>query len=349
MGLLSRCLTALVLLTACSPGTEGPEYVPADHLAWDAAGPDGSDETPDCDDAGNPGQEEIWQGLLDLGSDDFLAELPSPADIVEEETGTNPLCQGNGDGELTADELPVSASMGLVSTFTVLGTGPVTLPGTGITGTYDADAGGTQWDFSGPLAGDQLHYESILPLTGYWFADRFDQGDFVQPFSKDSFGIYSKSDQALFLHGLASVDGGPEAVVLVYDPPVPLLAFPVAKGKSWNADEVDAAGRFEGEEYPADYGLAGQLSIRHSYHFTVDKAGTLHVPMGAFDVLRVYADVDMEVWNSNMVVPVASQRVKLVYFVAECAGTVALVRSVEGETNKEFTKAAEYKRLGANP
>lgn len=328
-------LWIVLLALGCAQVAESP-FVPAEIATTDAMAID--DTAPTDMDPDQP-----WQGLLDLPGYE-TADATAP-DLPPVELPESPLCHGNGDGQIDADELPVTQAMGLVSTFTVAA-GTVALPDPGIAGTFDADQGGFQWDLSHPLPGDDLHYEALLPVASFWFSDYFVNGQFVQSFSGDTVGIYHQDEDALWLHGIASAEDGPEASYLVYEYPIKLLSFPLKNGHNWSAQEIAADGLYEGELYPVDYGMAGTVSISHSYHFTVDKAGTASVPMGDFDVLRVYADVEMDVLNSMMPTPVVTQRIKLVYFVAECAGTVALVRSLDNEVEPEFTHAAEVKRLG---
>lgn len=321
-----------------SPGTDTTDQAePMDQLG----------ERQDVADAdiggGNTAVAEVTQGLWDLGWPDTTSDPEGDVEGESDVGGTEPLCLANDDGVIESTEIPASHSLGWPVAFQVNKVGTeVLVPNP--QGTLNGEGTGWIWDFSKPQATDETVYESILPVTSFWFADRFPAEAFTQPFNSQQLGIYLQDETGFYLLGLGSHEEG--ETVLVYGTPVPLLSFPLKKGDSWSADEVAAEGLFEGEEYPADFGLAGKVSVHHTYSFVVDKEGRVVVPAGQFDVLRVAVDVTMEVRNSLMVVPVAQVRRKIVMFVAECAGVVARLRSAEGETAHEFELADEYKRLG---
>lgn len=285
--------------------------------------------------------EELYQGLLDFtfegGTELPDYEFPPPPDIVSG-------CIGNGDGVIELSEFPAKQALGLVATYTVNKPGTqVPIPGLG--GKQQDDKVSWAWDFSAKIQGkDEVHYESILPLSSFWFQKHYPDGEFVQPFSADYMGVYRLDATGLYLLGIASADK--DVTALAYGESVLLLPLPLKAGKAWDALDVPADGLYEGQAYPADYGAAGKLSVTHSYSFVADKKGSVKVPAGSYPVQRVYLDLEMAVHNSLMPTPVAQKRVRIALFVAECAGTVALVRSLEGETQKEFQWASEYKRLG---
>jgi hypothetical protein len=289
-------------------------------------------------------QPDFFQGLLDFSFPEDLADSASLPELPGPEAPVNPICTPNHDFVVEASEIPAQEAMGLVACFTVNKPGTqVSIPD--LAGQYDSGSLAYHWDFSatgGP--DDTLQYESLLPVASFWFQDQFPDGDFVQPFSSEYFGIYRKTETGLLLLGIASVEEGKTA--LKYGKPVTMIPFPLKKGMSWNDDKTPAEGTFEGDSYPADYGLAGKVSVTHTYQSVADKQGSIDVPLGTFQVIRIATDVSMEVWNSMMAVPAAQRRLKIVIFVAECAGKVALVRSLDGETDKEFEVASELKRLG---
>ncbi len=284
---------------------------------------------------------DVFQGLLDFRfeteQDVEAPDFSPPPDI---QSG----CIGNGDGVIELSEFPAMQALGLVATYTLNKPGTqVPVPNLG--GKQQEDKVSWAWDFSAKISGkDEVHYESILPLSSFWFQEHYPDGQFVQPFSAEYMGIYRLDEEGLSLLGIASAEE--DVTALAYAEPVLLLPLPLSAGQAWEALEVPAEGLYEGQAYPASYGAAGTLSVTHSYSFLSDKKGTVKVPAGSFPVQRVYLDLEMAVHNSLMLVPVAQKRVRIALFVAECAGTVALVRSLEGETQKEFQWASEYKRLG---
>ena len=303
----------------------------------------------DVDDDEGPsmdlGADELFHGILDVEEEETAFDVPadeSTPDTLEEIV--NPFCQGNGDGLIDATEIPAQHSLGVVVGFTTNKSGTtVTVPD--LAGSVNPDGGGYLWDFSAiDPASDETVYESLLPVSSFWFADRFEEGQFVQPFDKQHLGIYRLDDDGYRLVGLASYQE--DWTALKYETPIRLMVFPMGLGDSWEDVEVEASGLFEGESYPQDYGMAGELSVHHTFSVQVDRKGTLAAPMGNFEVLRLYMDMTMAVSNSMMAVPVFSQRSKIVLFVAECVGMVVRVKSKADETAIEFDEAVEYKRLG---
>ena len=344
--------TCVCLAGAC--GEDGPttEFVPGDHLGSPEAvvadvhvGLDTTTPPADSTSARSDSvQEELFQGLLDFRfPNDANDAGQSQLELPEGDLSPYPFCHPNHNGIIEADEVPAEAALGLVATYTV------NQPGTkmtvqGLTGKFLAEEKQYTWDFTQPGPADIQQHESALPLSAFWFEERFPDADFAQPFSGDYLGVYRKDEQGLQMLGVASYEE--DDTVLEYETPVTLVPFPLKLAMAWNANEVHASGVFEGDEYPVDYGLAGEVSVTHTYSFMADKRGLVSVPAGQFEVVRVYIDLTMTVWNSKSVLPVFERRVKLMLFLGECIGTVALVRSDDDETQKEFELVTEFKRLG---
>lgn len=339
---LASLVALAVVLASCARGDgDAPFYL------TDVPG----DTAPDVDtyvppsDAGRTDADDLFQGLLDLEPADAGADAPPGPDAGPDlgpDTPVNPFCTPDGDGLLTAAELPALAAQGAIATFTQNAPGTTTeVPP--LEGTWDEACDCTRWDFSAPAAGDETVYDSVLPVESFWFSDRYPDADFVQSFGGGSLGVYLLDADGLALAGIASAAEGETA--LVYDPPLVLVSLPMGAGDAWQG-AGEAAGLFEGQEYPWDTGLTGELSIHHSLDGEVLDTGRIVVPAGHFDGWRVGVDLTMEVWNNLAFVPVASERVKIALYLTECTGLIARVRSVAGENADDFTIATEYRRLG---
>ena len=74
------------------------------------------------------------------------------------------------------------------------------------------------------------------------------------------------------------------------------------------------------------------------YAFEVDAKGHALTPYGEFEVLRVHSELVRTIGALVTTVQTHS-------FVAECFGSVATVVSEDYELDKEFTDAAEVRRL----
>jgi hypothetical protein len=189
------------------------------------------------------------------------------------------------------------------------------------------------WDFATDFADDQALTVVPATLEGKWYAASFADGAFVTPFGGgvDSIGLVR--DDALVLLGLASEEEAPEEgqALLVYDPPIVLVKFPVAVGQSFVSAGEIVDGMARGLPY------AG----RDTYEVSVDALGVIDLPQLTFDqVLRVRTKVTVEPAVGAAVVRQQTS------FFAECFAEVARAQSADGEDNADFAEAAELRRLG---
>lgn len=255
----------------------------------------------------------------------------NPADYEPYRAGElEPLdCVPNLDGKITAREM--AAQVGVPVRFLVSPDGatrPVDLQGR---------PRGDQfvWDWSAELPTDQVATIEASALDGKWYADRFPDGQFVAAFDLggSTEAVYSLTDNALRLHGIASAQENPAAgqTLLIYDTPVELYRFPIEPGRDWvSVGEVDH-GTLRGLPY------AG----RDIYEVNVDAMGELELPSFNFSqVHKVQTKVTVE--------PAAGQAVttRQTSFLFECFGEVARATSQEGESDPDFSTAAEVRRLG---
>jgi len=234
---------------------------------------------------------------------------------------TAPLCTPNHDGIIGRDEFPLE--VGRSATYRV---------GLDVDVNTAGLAGPNQtrvWDFSAMLQGDQDVHTELRAVTGTWFADSFPGASYITRLSalEDLDGVFELTDDALLLRGVVSPLGGTSRTELVYDPPVPVVGFPLQKGASWSISTT-ISGVAQG--VPSVY--------TESYDFLVDADGELTTPYGTFPVLRVRVDLTRTV--GALVTTKHSFA-----FIAECFTTVANVSSKDYEPDIEFDRAAELRRL----
>ena len=265
---------------------------------------------------------------------------PPPAPDERVEWGTRELpatqCVGDADGVITADELVFAP--GLAPTAAFLVDPPESQP----------SLPGSRWDLDWAADGaDAVAWLGPEEAGGAWFDGWFPAADFhaLTDVGAASRSIYAVSGDSLLMLGVASET--PDESVLRYDPAVPVLPLPLQVGDSWTA-EVDAEGVHDGQEYPADFGIQGVVTLVHRYSFEVVEFGVLSVPAADLPALRIRVELVTEAHNS-FVGLFASESVRLDLMVAECLGVVARIRSLPDEPSADFTVAQEVQRLGFEP
>ncbi len=288
----------------------------------------------------------------DTAADDTDTRDTGPVDTAETggetgDTGETASCVPDGDGRIEWSEFVADPSLGIQAVYTTNTPGStVSVPSVG--GTDQGD-GSWAWDFSAVDSATDTEWTIGLGMPeDAWFAEHFPTATYTVGLdaSEAVLGVYRVNDDAesLELLGLASADEG-TGDVLVYEEPVVVFDFPLAVGNSWDNDQIQADGHWEGEDYPADFGWHGTVTLHHSYGFQVDRAGTMEAPIGGFDVLRVVSTQRMEAVNS-IYGSFADEGLFTYFYVAECTGLVARVRSTPDERDPDFADASEYLRLG---
>ncbi len=272
-----------------------------------------------------------------LGCDANFYE--DPVDDDRREWGGQDLpaapCVGDGDGIVGYDEVMVDTDSTLLAAFVV--NQPDTTVG----------LEGGSWDLSGVVPEfDEVISVGPATLTDRWYAEHFpaDAFDTLLDSPSGMMGVYRLDDagSALMLLGIASQAPGE---YLVYDPPVPMLRFPLADGDAWSSADATAEGSVGGETYPQDLGIDGVVSLIHTYSMEVDGVGALSLPIGQLDALRVRVEHRQEAHNSVAGL-VAADSSRAILYVAECLGVVARLRSLPDEAEPDFTEATEVLRLG---
>ncbi len=238
-------------------------------------------------------------------------------------------CVPNLDGRIDGSELPVV--LGTPVNFLVNPAGTEVPIDVG--GRVDSD-GKLFWDYSADDGTDQLAEITAVDIADRWYADSFPTGQFATPV--DAGGrvetIYLRDDTALWILGIASREENPPEgqTLLVYQEPVPYYRFPIEPGMEHVAVGEVVGGTLRGLPY------AG----RDTYEVHADAVGVVALPDLMFEQAhRVRTKVTVE--------PAAGMATsqRTVSFLFECFGEVARATSLAGETDEDFSTAAETRRL----
>lgn len=240
-----------------------------------------------------------------------------------------PECLPNLDGRIDADEL--APGFGVPANFVV--NAPGTTVELDLNGLRDA-SGARVWDFRGVSQSDRELQVQAQTVEGTWFESEFPGAQFTTPLDPRGveLGVYSHSDNGLFLHGFVSSD--PESNTLTqmrYTEPLLLYPFPLENGDEWISVGEVVNGQFRGLPY------AG----RDTYSSVVADTGEVWLDSIEFtDVLQVKTLVQVQ-----PAVGASTSRVQ-VSWLFECFGEVVRAASEDGETDLDFSRASEFRRLG---
>jgi hypothetical protein len=313
LGFLTGFATLAALLTACSDGGGAVICRVNADCASNVCLPDGT--------------------CLPAGDDADVADAdpttpdadPTAPDAGPAADAATAVCSPSGDFQITRAENPVKP--GLEATFRVAV--DATIPSTA----GSAGPGGRRaWDLAGALAGDTAMLLETLPVEGQWFADDFAGATYAIRLSEtsDLLGVFELTDTALLLRGVVSPQKTGAYTELTYTPPATILSYPVEKGKSWSSTS-EVTGTASGVP------IVGFTSEK--YESLVEYEGTLATPFGQFDrVVRVTTKLTRTVGLQTTIKQSHA-------FVTECFGTVATITSKDNPASKEFTSAAEVRRL----
>lgn len=281
-------------------------------------------------------------GADEAGAGDATAPGETSAQTPDDSpagAGAGAGCLPDGDGIVTRSEAPLGA--GLTANFLV------TTQVEGFSTTPDCDQEACSWDLVELDGETEEQLTETVAVEDQWFADdpAFADATYVTPMGEvnitaglveicnhTQLGVFQVTDDALLLLGMVSdtEDGG--ETLLVYDPPLPFLQFPLALGDGWQV-ETTASGPLCGSW--VDY------AIDQTYTVDVDEVGSLETPFGEFpSVLRVNALLER-----HMGLGVLPSVVRTQTFVAECFGGVAAIISEEGTDAPDFDDVSEVRRL----
>jgi len=241
------------------------------------------------------------------------------------DAGPSFVCKPDHNNAIERDE--VAFAPGVAGTFRVaLGT---TFKSEGVKQTD----GTRVWDLAGKLAGDADVTIKTESVGGRWFSTTFPKATYAARLttSSDLLGVFRATDAELQLLGVVSPDDGLFATRLTYDPPIPVMKFPLTPDANWTVKST-VSGKAQ-----------GVIALyTETYASNVDARGAVKTPFGNFPVLRI---------NTHLLrtVGLLNTDVRSHFFVAECYGTVATIRSVDGTKNAEFSSAAEIRRWAPAP
>jgi len=187
------------------------------------------------------------------------------------------------------------------------------------------------WDFSVVGAGDEKIFDGLSSPAGTWWAGDFPNASYAQlaDAENDLLGVYKIDEDKLSLLGIVSRTDGFSATKLVYAQPIEVLRFPLSTTSAWTSTS-NVSGTASGIAFFAS----------ETWSMRVDDSGTAKTPAADFPVLRLRVDYQ-QTWGFSV-----TRRIIYLYL-TECYGTVARVRSKNGETATDFTEASEYRRLAA--
>jgi hypothetical protein len=233
-----------------------------------------------------------------------------------------PLCTGNNDGVIAADELKYPLGLTVRYLANPIGTTVAVAPD----GTPGAD--GPEWDLTSTAG--QVFPLAIEPLDGKWFAASFPGATYatVSDLASGTLGVFRVTPDALLLLGFASE--APNQTLLVYDAPIATLKFPVTTGESWVTGAKITNGLLGGQPFASS----------DTYQISVDARGAAVLPfLRLTNTLRIHVQLTQSVPGG-----IAVTRIQYLFF-HECDGEVGRMVSNPGETNSSFTTAAEFRRL----
>ncbi len=255
---------------------------------------------------------------------------PDPSVAYDAGVATPLSCVPNLDGQITSNELtPVLGTPVKYRVSPKGATSPVD-----IVGEVNA-TGQLTWNWGTSLASDQTIEIEATPLAGKWYAASFPGGTFVTAFDAGDTieAIYHADANAIWLHGLASTTETPAEgkTLYAYTQPVAITQFPLNVGAHWISTGNVVNGTLRGLPYAS----------QDTYEMSDDATGELVLPDLTFTQahrLRTKVTIDPSAGES-----IVSWQVS---FFFECFGEVARATSQTGETNENFTTAAEVRRFG---
>jgi hypothetical protein len=305
---------AVLVAGACSSSS------PVCHVGADCAS-GACDSSGKCVPVSSGGDDGGGSGSGSGGADVVVLDVAGGSETGPE--GGTGSCLPDDGGVITRTEFPMLA--GLHASFLIAtSTGGVTV-----------DTSGTSWDLSGPLAGDQTVVITTDSPSGQWFASKFTTATYTSLLSEAEstlLGVYQATNAALLLQGAVSTTSGTQQTEVSYSPSAEIIAVPMQMGSTWTSTST--------VQGTAD-GIA--TIYTEKYDSSVDARGTLKVPYGSFDVLRVQTTL-------TRTVGAVVQTTQTMTFVAQCFGPVARLTSQtttypEPPPGPSFTNVVEAWRL----
>lgn len=198
--------------------------------------------------------------------------------------------------------------------------------------------GGKTWNFTSQVTDGYLE-EWIVDGAGTPFIDSFPTANLVykSPYGADTEYRYKElTPTAMNYLGFGFIS--PETtIVMTYTDPM-TFPLPVSYGDSWS---------ISASVYDTTNGMVLTLEWRGRHY--VDAWGTMKIPYGSFECLRVQQYDTMYVTVYVMGSPVYGDTTYHInyLFIAENHGMIVYVTSYEGETDPNYTEASSIMRLSS--
>ena len=273
-------------------------------------------------------------GLLVAACGDNLTPIPD-RDAGSGSSGTGGsvfTCLPNLDGQIDANELAAAFDVAVSYVISPFGEDRAV----NLVGKPDGK-GGVAWDFSPDFATDKSLVLTATKVAGKWYAPSFPAGEFASPVDTvgEIYGIYSATEKAISLLGIASVVEKPKKgkTLLVYDKPIDVYRFPLTPGLSWSTTADTLQG-----------GMINGLPYTSTDTYDVKDAAIGSLVLHDLTFEQVHK-IETKV-NLKPGLGPAEQFTWQVGFASECFGEVARATSHIGEKTANFTQAAEVRRLG---
>ncbi len=247
-------------------------------------------------------------------------------------------CKPNYDGLIERHEMPFAA--GYEAAFRVT---------TGIEGWSpepSCDGAVCAWDLVDLPGESEDVLSATLDPAGWWFSDEpafatatwvAEMGEldlslgFLSLCQQTQVGIFEASDDAMLLLGLASEDESGDTL-MVYDPPLELLRFPLEEGSSWTMDST-ASGPLCGSLFPfhVDQTITAEAQGR----------GEVTTPYGTWaEGLRVRTLLERHAGIGVLPTSVRSDMI-----LAECFTSIATMTADPGADTLDAESLSEVRRL----
>ena len=312
---LSVAAFAFVVAGACSSSL--PECTVGADCASGACDSSGHCVSAGGDDGGGSGSGSGGSG----GADVVVLDVSGGSDAASGEAGSS--CLPDDSGVVTRAEFPMLA--GLHASFLIATA----------TNGFTVDTSGTSWDLTGALPGDTTVVITTDSPSGQWFSSKFTTASYTSLLSETEstlLGVYQATNAALLLQGAVSTTSGTEQTEVSYSPSAEIIAVPMQMGSTWTSTST-VTGTAEGID----------TVYTEKYDSNVDAQGTLKVPYGTFQVLRIQTTL-------TRTVGAVVQTTQTMTFVAQCFGPVARLTSQtttypETPPGPSFTNVVEAWRL----
>lgn len=327
---------AFTAVAACSSSEARNCRVAAD-CASGVCGADGT--CVNKPDSGTPGP--IGSGVPLDDDDSVDVGTPDAGRPADDGGGYKaPGCIANNDGVITREEVPLQAGLHAIFRF-------ASNVDIGTQGEIQG-SGQRKWDLTTAFSSDANVLIETKSLKGQWFENEYKDATYYTPLGKspDVLAIFENASGSLVLKGAVSTAGdGPTKIDLKNNATVRTLDFGeggLKVGKKWT-DTTLVTGVSPTPNGTGGFNPSGPIAYKDKYDNSVDAEGELATPLGSFHVLRVRIDLTRTIPYDGGEFPAFTTRTYA--FVTECFGNVGSIVSNFNETQEEFTKAAEIRRI----